>query len=180
MCQNIRPNTVIKISRVHGYYNNVQTRYSTIIYAVETQMQLHMTQVCDIWAALKAACEVERQSTSWNTEPLSFCVRNKEESRILKVLTGGMRDVVWRNAALLEVAGLIYQDFRKAFKGDYWRRVEKCIQILILMFKVRTHFKRSAGTGVTDWFMTGFTLVKLCSGMCASSCIVQPSLATRV
>jgi hypothetical protein len=57
-----------------------------------------------------------------------------------------MWDVVWQNAALLVVAGLVYRDFSEACKGGYSSRVEKCIQTMMLMFQVRTHFKRSVGT----------------------------------
>jgi hypothetical protein len=144
--QNNWPNAIAKISREYGDPYIVQTRYSAMIDSVETQMEERMKQVLDNRAALKAARVAERQSTGRNAEPLPSFDRKKEESRILKELSGGMWDVVWQNAALLVVAGLVYRDFSEACKGGYSGRVEKCIQTLMLMFQVRTHFKRSAGT----------------------------------
>jgi hypothetical protein len=58
----------------------------------------------------------ERQSTGQNTEPQLSLDSKKVESRILQELSGGMWDVVWQNAALLEVAGLEYRDFSEACK----------------------------------------------------------------
>ena len=117
-----------------------------MIDSVETQMEERMKQVLDNRAALKAARVAERQSTGQNPEPQALLDRKKVESRILQELSGGMWNVVWQNAALLVVAGLVYRDFSEACKGGYSGRVEKCIQTLMLMFQVRTHFKRSAGT----------------------------------
>jgi hypothetical protein len=144
--QNNWLNAIAKILREYGDPYIVQTRHSAIIDSVETQMQEHMKQVVDNRAALKAARVAERQSTGRNAAPLPSFDRKKEGSRILKELSGGMCDVVWQNAALLVVAGHVYRDFSEACKGGDNGWVEKCIKTLMLMFQVRTHLKRSAGT----------------------------------
>jgi hypothetical protein len=70
LCQNNWPNAIAKISREYGDPYIVQTRYSTMIDSMETQMQERMKQVPDNGAALKAARVVEKQSTGRNAEPL--------------------------------------------------------------------------------------------------------------
>jgi len=117
-----------------------------MIDSVETQMQERMNQELGNHAALKGARVAERQSTGRKAEPLPSFARKKERSWILKELSGAMWDVLRQIAALLEVAGVVYRDFSEACKGGYSSQVEKCIQMLMLMFQVRMHFKRSAGT----------------------------------
>jgi len=149
LCQRKWPNDMAKLSMEYSNPYIVHTWCSAMIDSLETQTQECINQALENQVALKAAHEAERQSDDQNTEPLPTFDLKKEESRILAELSGGQWDVEWQNAALLVVEGLVYWDSSEACKGGYSSKVEKCIKILMLMFRGRTHFKRSVATWVT-------------------------------